>query len=101
MSERVWLIEVFRLHYQERLSQNRIAKRLGLPRTTVNSCFLRAARVGVHWPINELTLERTLYPGKKRYQHPAPPPAQSLALPLPATTAPPEQGTQAELPAVV
>ncbi|WP_176414753.1 hypothetical protein [Photorhabdus luminescens] len=55
----------------------------------------------MHWPINELTLERTLYPGKKRYQHPAPPPAQSLALPLPATTAPPEQGTQAELPAVV
>ena len=29
MSERAWLIEVFRLHYQEQLSQNRIAKLLG------------------------------------------------------------------------
>ncbi|EOG2476935.1 sigma factor-like helix-turn-helix DNA-binding protein [Serratia marcescens] len=42
MSERAWLFEVFRLHYQEQLSQNRIAKQLGLPRSTVNSCFQRA-----------------------------------------------------------
>ncbi|HHJ4624064.1 sigma factor-like helix-turn-helix DNA-binding protein [Raoultella ornithinolytica] len=44
MSERAWLIEVFRLHYQEQLSQNRIAKQLGLSRSTVNSCFQRAIK---------------------------------------------------------
>ncbi|QQM79403.1 winged helix-turn-helix transcriptional regulator [Klebsiella quasipneumoniae] len=58
MSERAWLIEVFRLHYQEQLSQNRIAKQLGLSRSTVNSCFQRAIKAGVRWPVNELTLER-------------------------------------------
>jgi len=74
MSERAWLIEVFRLHYQEQLSQNRIAKQLGLPRSTVNSCFQRATRAGVRWPVNELTLERSLYPGKKRSRPSASPP---------------------------
>ncbi len=74
MSERAWLIEVFRLHYQEQLSQNRIAKQLGLPRSTVNSCFQRATRAGVRWPVNELTLERSLYLGKKRSRPSASPP---------------------------
>jgi len=83
MSERAWLIEVFRLHYQEQLSQNRIAKQLGLPRSTVNSCFQRAGKAGVRWPVNELTLERTLYPGKKRSRSSASPPLQT-----PITTVP-------------
>ncbi len=46
MSERAWLIEVFRLHYQEQLSQNRIGKQLGLLSSTVNSCFQRAIKAG-------------------------------------------------------
>ncbi|MBO1811301.1 transposase [Serratia ureilytica] len=83
MSERAWLVEVFRLHYQEQLSQNRIAKQLGLPRSTVNSCFQRAGKAGVRWPVNELTLERTLYPGKKRSRSSASPPLQT-----PVTTVP-------------
>lgn len=83
MSERAWLIEVFRPHYQEQLSQNRIAKHLGLPRSTVNSCFQRAGKAGVRWPVNELTLERTLYPGKKRSRSSASPPLQT-----PITTVP-------------
>lgn len=52
MRERAWLIEVFRLHYQEQLSQNRIAKHLGLPRSTVNSCFQCAGKAGVRWIIH-------------------------------------------------
>lgn len=83
MSERAWLVEVFRLHYQEQLSQNRIAKQLGLPRSTVNSCFQCAGKAGVRWPVNELTLERTLYPGKKRSRPSASPPLQT-----PVTTVP-------------
>lgn len=61
MSERAWLIEVFRLHHQEQLSQNRIAKQLGLPRSMINSCFQRAGKAGVRRPVNEPTLERPLY----------------------------------------
>nr|SAY46366.1 IS2 repressor TnpA [Serratia marcescens] len=84
MSERAWLVEVFRLHYQEQLSQNRIAKQLGLPRSTVNSCFQRAGKAGVRWPVNELTLERTLYPGKKRSRSSASPPQQTLITTVPS-----------------
>ncbi|TPW51386.1 transposase [Serratia sp. SRS-8-S-2018] len=84
MSERAWLFEVFRLHYQEQLSQNRIAKQLGLPRSTVNSCFQRAIKAGVRWPVNELTLERTLYPGKKRSWSPTSPPLQTLITAVPS-----------------
>lgn len=83
MSERAWLVEVFRLHYQEQLSQNRIAKQLGLPRSTVNNCFQRAGKAGVRWPVNELTLERTLYPGKNRSRSSASPLQQT-----PVTTVP-------------
>lgn len=83
MSEQAWLIEVFRLHYQEQLSQNRIAKQLGLTTLTVNSCFQRAGKAGVRWPINELTLERTLYPCKKRSRSSASSPLQT-----PITTVP-------------
>jgi len=84
MSERAWLFEVFRLHYQEQLSQNRIAKQLGLPRSTVNSCFQRAFKAGVRWPVNELTLERTLYPGKKRSRSSASPPRQAPITAVPS-----------------
>lgn len=84
MSERAWLFEVFRLHYQEQLSQNRIAKQLVLPRSTVNSCFQRAIKAGVRWPVNELTLERTLYPGKKRSRSPASAPLQTPITAVPS-----------------
>jgi len=84
MSERAWLLEVFRLHYQERLSQNRIAKQLGLPRSTINSCFQRAIKAGVRWPVNEMTLERTLYPGKKRSRSSASPPRQAPITAVPS-----------------
>ncbi|MBL0872177.1 transposase [Serratia nevei] len=84
MSERTWLFEAFRLHYQERLSQNRIAKQLGLPRSTINSCFQRAIKAGVRWPVNELTLERTLYPGKKRSRSSASPPRQAPITAVPS-----------------
>ncbi|MDP0522208.1 IS66-like element accessory protein TnpA [Serratia marcescens] len=77
MSERAWLIEAFRLHYQEQLSQNRIAKQLGLPRSMVNSCFQRAGKAEVRCPVNKLTLERTLYPGKKRSRSSASSPLQT------------------------
>ncbi|EOG2476905.1 TPA: hypothetical protein SMF39_004391 [Serratia marcescens] len=45
MSEQVWLIEVFRIHYKEQLSQNRIAKQLGLPRSTVTAISSALARL--------------------------------------------------------
>lgn len=84
MSEWAWLIEVFRLHYQEQLSQNRIAKQLGLPRSPVNSCFLHAIKAGVHWPVNELSLERTLYPGKNRSRSSASPQLQTSITTVPS-----------------
>ncbi|HIE0704201.1 hypothetical protein ACUNG2_20385 [Serratia sp. IR-2025] len=49
MSERAWLVEIFRLHYQEQLSQNRIAKQLDYPdqrSTAVSSALARPVFVG-------------------------------------------------------
>lgn len=52
--------------------------------TQINgNCFQRAGKAGVRWPVNELMLERTLYPGKNRSRSSASPLQQT-----PVTTVP-------------
>ncbi|MFE8663981.1 IS66-like element accessory protein TnpA [Serratia nevei] len=82
MSERAWLFEVFRLHYQEQLSQNRIAKQLGCPSqrsTAVSSALSRRCSLACQ----RTNVGRTLYPGKKRSRFFASPQRQA-----PITTVP-------------
>lgn len=64
MKHRTWITEALRLHFEEHLSRVE-AGRLGVPKTTVCSLFVRFRRAGLSWPLpigmSELELDACLY----------------------------------------
>ncbi|MCR5948595.1 hypothetical protein D6T91_22750, partial [Salmonella enterica subsp. houtenae] len=65
MKHRAWITEALRLHFEEHLFRVEAGRRLGVPKTTVCSLFVRFRRAGLSWPLpagmSEQELEACLY----------------------------------------
>lgn len=65
MKHRTWITEALRLHFEEHLSRVEAGRRLGVPKTTVCSLFVRFRRAGLSWPLpigmSEQELDACLY----------------------------------------
>lgn len=62
---RTWLLEVLRLHFEEKLPRIEAGRRLGIPKTTACDLFVRFRKAGLSWPlpprINAKNLDKRLY----------------------------------------
>ncbi len=47
MKHRTWLIEVLRLHFEEKLPRIEAGRRLGIPKTTACDLFVRFRKAGL------------------------------------------------------
>ncbi|HFI1113661.1 TPA: IS66 family insertion sequence element accessory protein TnpB, partial [Escherichia coli] len=47
---RSWITEALRLHFEEHLPRVVAGRRLGVPKSTVCSMFVRFRRAGLSWP---------------------------------------------------
>ncbi|HCM9621384.1 TPA: transposase [Enterobacter cloacae subsp. cloacae] len=65
MKHRTWLLEVLRLHFEEKLPRIEAGRRLGIPKTTACDLFVRFRQAGLSWPlpprINAKNLDKLLY----------------------------------------
>ena len=65
MKHRTWLLEVLRLHFEEKLPRIEAGRRLGIPKTTACDLFVRFRKAGLSWPlpprINAKNLDKRLY----------------------------------------
>nr|WP_246863381.1 IS66-like element accessory protein TnpA [Escherichia coli]UPG28723.1 IS66-like element accessory protein TnpA [Escherichia coli] len=50
MKHRTWITEALRLHFEEHLPRVVAGRRLGVPKSTVCSMFVRFRRAGLSWP---------------------------------------------------
>ena len=68
MKHRTWITEALRLHFEEHLPRVVAGRRLGVPKSTVCSMFVRFRRAGLSWPLpagmSEQELDACLY-GKR------------------------------------
>ncbi|WP_340542913.1 IS66-like element accessory protein TnpA, partial [Escherichia coli] len=60
MEYRTWIIEALRLHFEEHLPRVVIGRRLGVPKSTVCSMFVRFRKAGLSWPLPAGMSEREL-----------------------------------------
>ncbi|MEW3006837.1 hypothetical protein MZT84_17740 [Escherichia coli] len=51
MKHRTWITEALRLHFEEHLPRVVAGRRLGVPKSTVCSMFVRFRRAGLSWPL--------------------------------------------------
>ncbi|HHU1440253.1 TPA: IS66-like element accessory protein TnpA, partial [Escherichia coli] len=51
MEYRTWITEVLRLHFEEHLPRVVAGRRLGVPKSTVCSMFVRFRNAGLSWPL--------------------------------------------------
>lgn len=76
MKHRTWLLEVLRLHFEEKLPRIEAGRRLGIPKTTACDLFVRFRKAGLSWPlpprINAKNLDKRLYRQASR-KSPVPP----------------------------
>lgn len=60
-----WITEALRLHFEEHLPRVVAGRRLGVPKSTVCSMFVRFRRAGLSWPLpagmSEQELDACLY----------------------------------------
>ncbi len=65
MKHRTWITEALRLHFEEHLPRVVAGRRLGVPKSTVCSMFVRFRRAGLSWPLpagmSEQELDACLY----------------------------------------
>ncbi|WP_370456156.1 IS66-like element accessory protein TnpA [Serratia sp. SRS-8-S-2018] len=65
MKHRTWLLEVLRLHFEEKLPRIEAGRRFGIPKTTACDLFIRFRKAGLSWPlpprINAQNLDKRLY----------------------------------------
>lgn len=65
MKHRTWLLEVLRLHFEEKLPRIEAGSRLGIPKTTACDLFVRFRKAGLSWPlpprISAKNLDKRLY----------------------------------------
>ncbi|EPF0317368.1 IS66-like element accessory protein TnpA [Enterobacter chuandaensis] len=65
VKHRTWLLEVLRLHFEEKLPRIEAGRRLGIPKTTACDLFVRFRKAGLSWPlppqINAKNLDKRLY----------------------------------------
>ncbi|EOT2390596.1 IS66-like element accessory protein TnpA [Escherichia coli] len=65
MKHRTWITEALRLHFEEHLPRVVAGRRLGVPKSTVCSMFVRFRRAGLSWPLpagmSEQELDVCLY----------------------------------------
>jgi len=65
VKHRTWLLEVLRLHFEEKLPRIEAGRRLGIPKTTACELFVRFRKAGLSWPlpprINAKNLDKRLY----------------------------------------
>ena len=65
MEYRTWITEALRLHFEEHLPRVVAGRRLGVPKSTVCSMFVRFRKAGLSWPlpagISERELDARLY----------------------------------------
>lgn len=65
MKHRTWLLEVLRLHFEEKLPRIEAGRRLGIPKTTACDLFVRFRKAGLSWPlpprISAKNLDKRLY----------------------------------------
>ncbi|HAI6729054.1 TPA: IS66-like element accessory protein TnpA [Escherichia coli] len=60
MEYRTWITEALRLHFEEHLPRVVAGRRLGVPKSTVCSMFVRFRKAGLSWPLPEGMSEREL-----------------------------------------
>lgn len=51
VKHRTWLLEVLRLHFEEKLPRIEAGRRLGIPKTTACDLFVRFRKAGLSWPL--------------------------------------------------
>ena len=65
MKHRTWLLEVLRLHFEEKLPRIEAGRRLGIPKTTACDLFVRFRKADLSWllppRINAKNLDQRLY----------------------------------------
>ena len=65
MKHGTWITEALRLHFEEHLPRVVAGRRLGVPKSTVCSMFVRFRRAGLSWPLpagmSEQELDACLY----------------------------------------
>jgi len=65
VKHRIWLLEVLRLHFEEKLPRIEAGRRLGIPKTTACDLFVRFRKAGLSLPlpprINAKNLDKRLY----------------------------------------
>jgi len=65
VKHRTWLLEVLRLHFEEKLPRIEAGRRLGIPKTTACDLFVRFRKAGLSWPlpprISAKNLDKRLY----------------------------------------
>ncbi|MEQ0113361.1 IS66-like element accessory protein TnpA [Klebsiella sp. JN_Kp123] len=65
VKHRTWLLEVLRLHFEEKLPRIETGRRFGIPQTTNCDLFVRFRKAGRSWPlplrINAKNLDKRLY----------------------------------------
>ncbi|EER5239177.1 transposase [Salmonella enterica] len=60
MEYRTWITEALRLHFEEHLPRVVAGRRLGVPKSTVCSMFVRFRKAGLSWPLPAGMSEREL-----------------------------------------
>lgn len=60
MEYRTWITEALRLHFEEHLPRVVAGRRLGVPKSTVCSMFVRFCKAGLSWPLPAGMSEREL-----------------------------------------
>lgn len=70
VKHRTWLLEVLRLHFEEKLPRIEAGRRFGIPKTTACDLFVRFRKAGLSWPlpprINAKNLDKRLYQHNSR-----------------------------------
>ena len=68
MEYRTWITEALRLHFEEHLPRVVAGRRLGVPKSTVCSMFVRFRKAGLSWPLPAGMSERGNVPGTSSSQ---------------------------------